>query len=333
MKKRIWSFLLVLCMVLTLLPAAAMAAGVPGVSVVQKAENARTVTVTLSDVAKAQSIADTVKLTATMTYDGKVTEEAVFEKAVSEIDAQSGAFDVDFPYFGKWNVSVAFVKGDSTAATVSMRLDLGASEFNIVCGAATTDVLIDSLEFFGATATAFDKENGNSFNNTVPTIVTLNRFKQYNWDKLPENMYRNPLLTAEENNSSAEWVEFKMGRMAQYVKELLEINPSTKFNFYFNDYGMYSMPKLVYENKIPEAQYTITMVTDGSASYYTFHQAYENVADASAKHEQMVKEFAEFILYVRLTPVKVDSDRYDTGHDRTRYTYADTGYIFFCIAF
>lgn len=293
MKKRFWSFLLVLCMVLTLLPAAAMAAGVPGVSVEQKAENARTVTVTLSDVAAAQKVADTVKLTATMTYEGKVTEEASFEKAVSEIPA-SGAFDVDFPYFGKWNVTVAFVKNGNTAATVNMRVDVSASEFNIICGAATTDVLIESLEFFGATATAFDKENGNSFNNTVPTIVTLNRFKQYNWDKLPENMFRNPLLTAAESNSNTEWVEFKMGHMKQYVKELLEINPAAKFNFYFNDYGMYSMPKLIYENKIPESQYTVTMVTDGSASYHTFHQAYENVADASAKHEQMVKEFADF---------------------------------------
>ena len=45
-----------------------------------------------------------------------------------------------------------------------------------------------------------------------------------------------------------------------------------------------------------------------------------------------IKELAEFILYVRLTPVKVDSDRYDTCHDRTRYTYADTGYIFFLVA-
>ena len=290
MKKRFWSFLLVLCMVLTLLPAAALAAGTPGVSYTQKAANERTVTVTISDLASAKSLADTVKITATMSFDGKVTETANFEQPLDKV-ADNGTFEIEFPYFGKWKVTASFIKAGSDKATVSMEVPVAADEFNIVCGGATTDVLVDSLEFFGSTNPS-NFNDPNAFNNTIPTIVTLNRFKQYNWNKLPENMYRNPLLTAAENNSDTEWVEFKMGRMAQYVKELLEINPATKFNFYFNDYGMYSMPKLIYENKIPEAQYTITMVTDGSASYYTFKQAYDNLADASAKHDKLVKEFA-----------------------------------------
>ncbi len=292
MKKRFWSFLLVLCMVLTLLPAAALAAGAPGVSFTQKAADARTVVVKIADLAAAKDIADTVKVTAAMYCGGKVTETASFEQAVDKI-AEDGTFEIELPYFGKWSMTAAFVKGGSTAASVSCELGLAASEFNIVCGGATTDVLIESLEFFGSTNPS-DFYNANAFNNTIPTIVTLNRFKMYNWDKLPENMYRNPLLTAEENNSGAEWVEFKMGRMQQYVKDLLSINPNTKFNFYFNDYGMYSMPKLVYENKIPESQYTITMVTDGSASYYMFKQAYDIHEDAFAQHDKLVKELKAF---------------------------------------
>ena len=56
MKKRFWSFLLVLCMVLTLLPAAALAAGTPGISYAQKAANERTVTATVSDAAEADRL-------------------------------------------------------------------------------------------------------------------------------------------------------------------------------------------------------------------------------------------------------------------------------------
>ena len=282
MKKRFWSFLLVLCMILTLLPAAALAAGVPGVDFVQNGET-RTVTATVSNPAAA----DSVKLTATMSYNGKVTETASIEKAIS-----GSTFDFELPYYGKWNVSAAFSKGGKSVGTVSCEVAVSASEFNIVCGAATTDVLIESLEFCGATTADFSNANG--FNNQIPTIVTLNRFKQYNWDKLPENMYRNPLLTAEENNSDAEWVEFKMGAMKQYIQELLEINPSARFNFYLNDYGMYSFPKLCYENQIPQDQYTLTMVTDGSASYYTFKQAYDGIDDAAAKHAQLVQEYSDF---------------------------------------
>ena len=282
MKKRIWSFLLVLCMVLTLLPAAALAAGVPGIDYEQQGET-RSVTATVSNPAAA----DSVKLTATMFHNEKVTETATIEKSLS-----GSSFDFELPYYGKWMVSAAFTKEGKSVGTVNCEVDLGASEFNIVCGAATTDVLIESLEFCGATTADFSNANG--FNNNIPTIVTLNRFKQYNWDKLPENLYRNPLLTAAENNSAAEWVDFKMGAMKQYVKDLLEINPSAKFNFYINDYGMYSFPKLCYENQIPQDQYTLTMVTDGSASYYTFKQAYDGIDDASAKHAELVKEYADF---------------------------------------
>ena len=80
MKKRIWSFLLVLCMVLTLLPAAALAADAPEVSFAQKAANERTVTAAVADAAGA----DSVKLTAVMSSGDKATETAVVEQKLDE---------------------------------------------------------------------------------------------------------------------------------------------------------------------------------------------------------------------------------------------------------
>ena len=180
MKKRIWSFLLVLCMVLTLLPAAALAADAPSVSFEQKAANERTVTAAVSDAAGA----DSVKLTAVMSLNGKATETAVIEQKL-----EGDSFEFELPYFGRWGVSAVFTKDGAEVGAATGSVGLSADEYNIVLGGATTDVLVESLNFFIGTAV----------NNEVPTIVSLARFKQYNWEALPENMYRNPLLTAEEN--------------------------------------------------------------------------------------------------------------------------------------
>ncbi|MBQ9045395.1 MAG: hypothetical protein IJ112_05560 [Oscillospiraceae bacterium] len=276
MKKRVWSILLVLCMVLTLLPAAALAAGAPNVSYAQKTANERTVTVTIADLNAAKALSDTVKITATMSNGGKVTETATFEKTLSETGA---SFDIELPYFGKWDMTAAF--GDAAATGTAA---LTASEYNIILGGATTDVLVESLHFF----------IGNPMNNSVPTIVSLARFKQYNWDQLPENMYRDPLLTAEENNSEASWAGVKVPAMAAYVKQLHELNSASKFNFYISDFQLNDLPKVIYNNKLPAENYTLTLVTDGSATYSCFKHTYDNVDDAQAVHDQRVAEFQAY---------------------------------------
>ena len=276
MKKRFWSFLLVLCMVLTLLPAAALAAGTPGISYAQKAANERTVTATVSDAAEA----DSVKLTATMSRNGKVTETAVVEQKL-----EGDTFDFELPYFGKWDVTAVFTKSGAEVASVTGTAALTASEYNIILGGATTDVLVESLNFF----------IGTSVKNTVPTIVSLARFKQYNWSQLPENMYRDPLLTAEENVSEdAGWAGVKVPAMAAYVKQLHELDSASKFNFYISDFQLGDLPKVIYNNNLPAENYTLTLVTDGSATYSCFKHTYDNVADAQAVHDQRVAEFQAY---------------------------------------
>ena len=276
MKKRIWSFLLVLCMVLTLLPAAALAADAPEVSFAQKAANERTVTAAVADAAGA----DSVKLTASMSNGDKATETAVVEQKIA-----GDSFEFDLPYFGVWQISAVFTKDGAEVGSATGGVGLTADEYNIVLGGATTDVLVESLNFFIGTAV----------NNQVPTIVSLARFKQYNWEALPENMYRNPLLTAEENVSEAAgWAGVKVPAMAAYVKMLHELDGASKFNFYISDFQLGDLPKVVYSNNLPAANYTLTLVTDGSATYSCFKHTYDNVEDAQAVHDQRVAEFQAF---------------------------------------
>ena len=276
MKKRIWSFLLVLCMVLTLLPAAAFAADEPDASFAQKAENERTVTAAVSDAAGA----DSVKLTATMSYNDKVTETAVVEQKL-----EGDSFEFELPYFGEWDVSTVFTKDGAEIGFDSDTVGLSADEYNIFLGGATTDVLVESLNYFTGTAV----------NNEVPTIVSLARFKQYNWNALPENMYRNPLLTAEENVSEAAgWAGVKVPAMAAYVKQLHELDGESKFNFYISDFQLGDLPKVIYSNNLAAEDYTLTLVTDGSATYSCFKHVYDNVEDAQAVHDQRVAEFQAY---------------------------------------
>ena len=123
MKRRIWSLLLVLCMVLTLLPASALAADAPELKLEQKTANERTVAAVVTDAAGA----DSVKITATMFYNDKVTETAVVEQKL-----EGDSFEFDLPYFGVWNISAVFTKDGAEVGTFSGGVGLTADEYNIV---------------------------------------------------------------------------------------------------------------------------------------------------------------------------------------------------------
>ena len=288
-KSRVLALLLCLCMMATLLPTMAFAAEADAaayeISFTQKMADARTVTVTVTDTdALTEAGVDSIRFTATMAYEGTVTEEDVFTCPLSEA-SEEGTLEIELPYFGKWSITTAFLKGDTPvqeneAATVNV----SASEYNIVCGTATTDVLIESLKWF----------NGDGgIDADLPTIVTLNRYWQYDWENLPENMYRNPLLSSAENGAPQDW-DVRMDHMKQYVKDLYEINEDAKFNFYITDYHMYAFAKICYANKIPAENYSLTMVSDGSGSYTAFNEAYGSSDDAGTTHEKLVQEYTAF---------------------------------------
>ena len=278
-KTKVLSIFLASALFFSLLPAMAFAAEATA-SAEQNAINDRTVTVSVPELGDLED-ADSIEITATMEYDGTVTEE--FTSTVSISDIEGNAFEVELPYFGKWNVSLDILKGSESLKTIDdVEADVAADDFNIICGTATTDVLIEALKFF----------NG-GIDSSIPTIATLNRYWQFDWDNLPENMYRNPLLSAADNGKAQNW-DLRMDHMKQYVADLYEINPDTHFNFYVTDYHMYAFAKICYSNGIPAENYTITMVTDGSGSYTAFHEAYGDADDAAAVHEQLVEEFTDF---------------------------------------
>jgi hypothetical protein len=222
---------------------------------------------------------DRVKLIFRMSLERDVYQEAEFLVGLDEFD-ENNSFTVELPYFGKWVLTAEYMTGDVIIKRESnIPLALSATEVNIITGTATTDTLIEALKWF---------TGDGAVNTGIPTIVNLNRYRAFDWDNLPENMYRNPLETAAQNESAQNYNDL-IKHLTSYVKMLLEVNPEMRFNFYVNDFHLYTLGSMCYSNKIPDGQYTVTMVTDGSASYTSFKAAYAS-ENAQAAHEKLIEE-------------------------------------------
>ena len=287
------------------------------VKVTQDKINYRRVKYALLDLAKIKSgkVADTVKVKAVMTYKGKTVQSKSVSKTISSIDTSSKAFTFVVPAYGKYTVTSAlYKKGKKVKALSTKTVGITAEQYNIVTMKSTTPVLIYSLKFFGD-----DSFHQNETGDPIPTIVILSRYKQYNWNKLPANMYALPYLTKAEN-LSGKYDDIKTPAMKTYVKDLYSLNKKSKFNFYVNDYHIRELAIYAWENKLPQDNIVVRLVTDGSASYAFFGQVYAEAEDAQAVHDDMVTELKQVKKDV-YSGKKIDYNSLKKGNIRM-YMYA-----------
>src|SRR5699024_6842493 len=170
-----------------------------------------------------------------------------------------------------------------------------AGEYNLAPVSASFPVVYFSLSLWDITTSP---ETGK----TIPTIVMLYRPSAYNWDQLPEGVYGMPYLTDEQMQKT-----YNYSMYAQYVKDLYEVSPDSRFNLYINDITCTLIHSLIYANRIPDKQYTITMMSDGSGTFNIMNKTY-NVSDPSAKHQQLINEWKS-----------AKQDAYDTETDATEW--------------
>ena len=220
----------------------------------------------------AQNSATSVAVTATMTYNGKVTRQITAESSVQDI--MNHGFAVDFGDYGKFTVRTEFRKSGKTVASKQQVIGVVADEYNIAPVSATFPVVMFSLSLWDIGV----NEKGEN----IPTIVMLGRPSAYNWNNLPENVYALPYFTKDRMKGAADYTAFQ-----RYVKELYELNPNAKFNLYLNDIDCSYIQSVIYANQIPEGHYTITLMSDGSGTYSIFNDVY-NVANPVKKHQELV---------------------------------------------
>lgn len=79
--------------------------------------------------------------------------------------------------------------------------------------------------------------------------------------------------------------------MADYVHDLYELNPDSRFNLYCVDFYCGMVNSVIYANKIPSSQYSLTVMSDGAFTYNRFASVYDSSNPAS-QHENLIAQWA-----------------------------------------
>ena len=239
--------------------------------------------------------ADTVHLRATMSYRGKVTRE--IDKRISLKDfADNDSYIVDFKTYGKFTVELSTEKNGSLVRRFPKQtVGVTADSYNIAPVSATLPVAMFSLNLWGE----------NSIRKTGPVIAMFERPNAYDWGALPGpaapeyGVYALPYLSEREIalqpggfDEASQQFRDRINIVADYVRDLRELDPSSAFHLYSVDMFPNIIQKVIYANRIPEDQYTINLITDGAYSYVKFADLYKG-ANPKGTHDRLVREWKE----------------------------------------
>ncbi len=216
------------------------------------------------------------KLEVTVTHGDMTVASKTFDG--DELNDKSVELDA---YYGKHTVAVKATNVEKAVCNTTAEVSLTAKEYNIAPISGSMPQLYFTLNM---------KEITND--GAIPTFVWLARPDSWNWDNLPENVYAMPNVDKSEvlthNNYDA-----MVDATNAYIKELYSLNKDSKFNLYINDFNSYLYLKLLVANGIPEANYYVTLLSDGGASYEAFNNAFNGEDpdfDADAKYDAMVAD-------------------------------------------
>ena len=195
------------------------------------------------------------KISVTVAYRKVNSKTTVFH--LDQYDLMKGCIEVE-GNFGINNVTAIAYSDEEFSEKKEMEVKLSAKEYNICPLIATVPVTIYSLSFPTYTN-----------NYQIPTLFYLERGTAWDYSHLPENTYAIPLY------NKKELLETRRGnyqeRAADYVKELYSIDSTSKFNFYVNDMWCDAWFMSVYPLKMPEEQFTVKLLSDGTWSYSWFN--------------------------------------------------------------
>jgi hypothetical protein len=263
--------------------------------------------------------ADRIIVKATMTYEGKAVRSIEITKQLSDVVADSSSFMMDFETYGAFTIATRFYLGttlDKTDDTVTF--GIVADEYNIAPLTATLPVTLLSLSLWGDESIRYDDQG-----NIIPTIVMLERAHAWNWDNLPQGVYGLPYLSQSElsyfpdSGYTALQAFFQhISLVKDYVNSLYEMSPSAVFHLYVNDFDIGLVQEILYANKIPQNQYTITVLSDGTFSYTNFQRTYGG-SNASAIHQTMKSAWS-----TARTSVYSSGVASEPFNGRNAYTYA-----------
>ena len=176
--------------------------------------------------------------------------------------------------YGKCRVVVKAHRGMFTA-TEEKNVNITAGEYNFAPLTATMPVTIFTLSLESVTNQG-----------QIPTFVWFKRSGAWDYTALPENVYTVPTVSQKQILNSKETEIYN--ETAKYIKELYELDKTSRFNLYYNDYFAWGWLQATVAQGIPAANYNVTLISDGTASFADFNKNFNN-----ANHDTNVARYNE----------------------------------------
>ena len=173
------------------------------------------------------------------------------------------AISVMFTNYGLWTLEIKYRRGDRVVVQEVRMVKVEAPEYNIAYLSATLPAEIFLIKLWDITS------------EKCPTIVGLERVL-FDYKALPENVFPFPLATEEELNTAYKGFYSYSQRMVFYISMLYKMNPDSKFNLYLCDHQAFYTLAFLYSNRIPEKNFNVYLLSDGTGSYEGFNYVFGN---------------------------------------------------------
>ena len=186
-------------------------------------------------------------------------------------------------YFGKPKIYIK-VERSFRKLEINKEFQIPAKELVLAPLHASLAPLMFSLEIFNI------KKNF-----SCPIYVALERYKTWNWNKLPERVHFFDILD-EDNHKYEEFINYfkVLEKLKIWMSQMFQVNSSTIFNLFINDYHNYIIPICIYANNIPSDNYKIYMLSDGAGSYICFNDYFDNKTTYIENYNKLAKKYLEF---------------------------------------
>ena len=169
---------------------------------------------------------------------------------------------------------------------IEKQFKIPAKEILFAAFPATLDSLLFSLNIFNITK-----------NFSCPIYVFLSRYRMWNWTNLPENVFLFDIL--DENNYQKFNYYKILDKLKIWINQIYQLNNSTLFNLFINDYHTYVIPICLFANNIPPENYKIYMLSDGTGSYLAFNKIFNDKDTYIQNYNNMKNKYYVFRDYIR----------------------------------
>lgn len=186
--------------------------------------------------------------------------------------------EIEFNNYGSWTLDIRYYNGKRLVAKENRTIDVEASKYNIAYLSATLPAEIFLIKLWDITSAE------------CPTIVGLERVL-FDYKALPANVYPFPLAKEDELNTAYKGFYSYSQRLVSYISILYKMNHHARFNLYLCDHQAFYTLALMYANGIPEENFSVFLLSDGTGSYEGFNYVFGN-PDGSKTYKAMKDTWA-----------------------------------------